>query len=51
MSFFKKIFKEEFSIRPTLDNLYFNHISQELANLLTSPFTNDEIDEAMALVT
>ncbi|XP_048490840.1 uncharacterized protein LOC125492429 [Beta vulgaris subsp. vulgaris] len=46
--FFKNIFKEEYSIRPTIENLQFNRLSSSQADSLIAPFTTDEIDSAVA---
>ena len=48
VKFFKSIFREEFSNRPIFEDLQFNKISPEQATSLTLPFSNEEIDTAVA---
>lgn len=45
---FKKLFKEEFNNRPTLEGLDFKKISSSQAAFLTEPFSNEEIDAAVS---
>lgn len=40
-------FKEERGIRPTLDGIHFNKISELEAELLTASFTMEEVKEAV----
>lgn len=48
VKFFKEIFREEHMERPVFEGLQFNKLSQDQAENLIKPFSNDEIDEAMA---
>lgn len=46
--FFKNIFKEDDVNRPTLENLHLNSLSQAQPQSLVSPFSKDEIDQAVS---
>ena len=48
VSFFKNLFNEEFNNRPTLENLSFSTLSQEQASSLITPFSEEEIDNAVS---
>ena len=48
VDYFKTIFQEKFKNRPTLTNLNFKKISSEQANNIIAPFSDSEIDEAVA---
>ena len=47
VSYFKNIFKEPHRSRPTFEGLNFRKLSPEQSELLTAPFSRDEIDEAV----
>nr|CCA65974.1 hypothetical protein [Beta vulgaris subsp. vulgaris] len=47
VTFFKEIFTEEFTERPTLEGLQFNQLSQNQADSLIQPFSDEEIDYAV----
>ncbi|XP_048493325.1 uncharacterized protein LOC125493843 [Beta vulgaris subsp. vulgaris] len=46
--FFKKIFREEYECRPTLEKLDFNRLTKDQADSLILPFTKEEIDMAVS---
>ena len=46
--FFKKIFEEDCPIRPVFEGLNFKCLSQDQAESLIKPFTNEEIDAAVS---
>ena len=48
ISFFSKIFKEEFNNRPTFNGLDFKRLSPEEAQSLVEKFSHGEIDDAVA---
>lgn len=47
VSFFKSIFKEDFSSRPVFNGLQFRSLSCEQVSQLTEPFSHKEVDEAV----
>ena len=48
VKYFKNLFSEESMERPTFSNLNFNKLSDTQASNLITPFSTDEIDEAVA---
>ncbi|XP_048491257.1 uncharacterized protein LOC125492645 [Beta vulgaris subsp. vulgaris] len=48
VNFFKNIFRDNFASRPVFEDLQFNQLSHEQATSLTQPFSNEEIDAAVA---
>lgn len=47
LSFFKEIFKEDYSSRPLFHGLNFKSLSSVHASQLIEPFSNKEVDEAV----
>lgn len=48
VSLFSKIFKEDHQVRPTFENREFKQPNSSQVETLTSPFTHDEINNAVA---
>lgn len=47
-NFFKKIFREESTIRPTFDDMQFNKVNEEQATSIILSFSDEEMDDAVA---